>query len=78
MAELRYEIVHNTREQVREYVADGLAILGELELERGEHAALLVKVVELLASKTVQVQNPQPIAVLPGMLGLGQNGPGSR
>lgn len=66
MSAQRVEIEHNSLEQVGEYLAAALGIMERHALEVRDHPALLVKLLELIASKTVQVVQmaPQP-ALLP-------------
>lgn len=58
----RIEIVHNTDEQVQGYVEAAQRIADALGIDREREHQVFVKIIELLASKTVQVVQ-QPVGM---------------
>jgi hypothetical protein len=52
----RVETHHNTPEQAREYLREALAIVAELDPPADMRAACFVKAVELVASKSITVE----------------------
>jgi hypothetical protein len=69
----QHEIVHNTDEQVREYVRKGLELLDELEVPDELRAVVFERAVNLFASKQVVVEAVQPGAIeLPNLRAAGR------
>lgn len=67
MSAQRIEIRHNEPEQVIEYLQAAVAIVSEHVPEELRAPAVLVKVLELVSSKTIQEVHPAPIGVPLGM-----------
>lgn len=63
----RSELMHNSPEQVREYLAGALAVVAELEVPDDLRAVAFDKAVNLLASKQITVE---PIVPMGNGLGL--------
>ena len=64
----RVEVVHNSRDQVVEYLAVAQQIADDLGINRETEAALFIKIVDLIASKTIQsVQQQFGLAGAGGM-----------
>lgn len=59
----RVETMHNTPAQVREYLAEALAIVAELEVTDELRAVAFTKALDLLASKSITIQPPQPMGL---------------
>lgn len=65
------EIVHNTDEQVREYVAKALALLDELEVPDELRPTVFERACNLYASKQVTLEVIQPHALDLGAIRAG-------
>lgn len=66
----RTEQHHNTREQVKEYIATAAAIVGELELDGDLKVPAFEKAVDLVAGKQITIEQIDPRAI--PLLGHGQ------
>ena len=69
MAGIRHEYHHYTPAQVREHLAEALAIMAEHELDPRELPDVLVAVYNSLATKNIQVEEVR--AGIPGVLPFG-------
>jgi hypothetical protein len=67
MGAQRIEIQHNEADQVVEYLKAAVAIVEENVPAELASPEVLVKVLELLASKTIQTVQPAPIGIPLGM-----------
>lgn len=56
----RREFQHNTPEQVREYLTEALAIVGELELDGELRVPAFQKAADLLAAKQITIEQVVP------------------
>lgn len=66
----RTERKHNSDDQVREYLAGALAIVGELEVPDDLRVAAFGKAVDLLAAKHITFETVAPVGNgLAGLLG---------
>lgn len=66
----KVELHHHEPEQVKGYIRDAEALLSEMGLDPGHDSPLFLKVIDLISSKTVQYQVPQPVMLggaLPGV-----------
>jgi hypothetical protein len=57
----KVEFEHHSREQIRDYVTDSLALCSELELDDELAAALVPTLVGLFAAKTIQFEQVAPM-----------------
>lgn len=57
----RVETMHYTPEQVNDHIAQAIVLLDEQELTAGEREQLLPHVVNLLAAKSITVEQLQAI-----------------
>lgn len=57
----RVELEHHTREQIRDYVTDALAVCSELELDDELATALMPTLVNLFSQKTIQFEQVAPL-----------------
>lgn len=67
MSTQRIEVQHNDREQVVEYLKQAVEIIDEHVVVAHQSPEPLVKVLELLASKTIHQTQPAPIGIPLGM-----------
>jgi hypothetical protein len=67
MGAQRIEIQHNERAQVVDYLKQAIAVVEENVPAELASPELVVKVLELLASKTIQTVQPAPIGIPLGM-----------
>lgn len=65
------EIVHNSDEQVREYVAKALALVAELEVPDDLRVTAFERACNLYASKQVTIEVMQPAGLDLGALRAG-------
>lgn len=70
----REEHPHNTPEQVREYVREGLAVVAELEVPDDLRVAAFTKAVDLASAKSVTVTQLAPVGL--GLAPAGSLRPG--
>lgn len=68
-------VVNNTPAEVRVWIDEALAIMGERAIDPLTHDLVLAKLLELLASKTMVTMQQQPVALNPAMFDP-RNGPG--
>lgn len=63
MSANRVEILHNNPDQVVDYLKAAIAVVEEHVPAELASPELLVKVLELLSSKTIQFMQPAPIGI---------------
>jgi hypothetical protein len=68
----RQELPNNTIEQVKQYVQDALTLTETIDPPDDLRAAVFTAAVNLIASKQIVMQQPQPLAFTP--LGLKAGG----
>jgi hypothetical protein len=61
----RQEIPNNTIEQVKEYLRDALTVTASINPPKELREAVFVAAVNLIASKQIVMQQPQPLAFTP-------------
>jgi hypothetical protein len=59
----RTEMQHNTRDQVKQYLADAAAIVAELELDGDLKVPAFEKAVDLCAGKQITFEQIDPNAI---------------
>lgn len=57
----KHEMMHNSREQVREYLAGGLELVEELNPADDLRGIVLTKAIDLLAAKHITIEQIAPI-----------------
>lgn len=64
----RTELIHNSPDQVREYLAGALAVVAELEVPDDLRVAAFGKAVDLIAAKQITVEAIAPMGNALGLL----------